>query len=733
MNPSTLPDDDFYPLIEARHGDPFKILGLREFQGSWFGRVYRPDAVEAAIVAVDDKTKRFPLSRLHDGGYFESVLRGVDAPFEYLLELKSHEGVTWHERDAYSFGPVLGEMDIYLFNEGTHYEVYKKLGAHLMEIGGVHGTHFAVWAPNAQRVSVVGDFNHWDGRVHTMRKMIPAGIWEIFIPGVRENAHYKFEVRGPQGDIFLKTDPFAFYAQHGTSTGCMVFDIDRYTWGDSEWMKKRTQGDPYNSPMSIYEVHLGSWQRHIEEGNRVLSYIELGDRLIPYVKEMGFTHIELMPVAEHPFDGSWGYQVVNYYAPTSRFGNPDEFRNFVDRCHQAGIGVLLDWVPGHFPKDAHGLARFDGTCLYEHEDPRLGEHMDWGTLIFNYGRNEVKNFLIGNGLFWLDEYHIDGLRVDAVASMLYLDYSRKPGEWVPNCYGGRENLDAISFLKRFNEVSYERFPGIATIAEESTSWPGVSRPTYTGGLGFGFKWNMGWMNDSLRYISLDPIHRRYHQGEITFSMIYAFHEHFVLVLSHDEVVHGKGSMINKMPGDMWQKFANLRMFLAWMWAHPGKKLIFQGIEFGQWDEWKHGQSLDWHLTQFGLHDGLRRLVQHLNWLYQNEPALSELDDTYEGFEWIDFGDSDNSVWSFIRKGKDERSIVFIVNATPIVRGGYRVGVNHLGFYKEVLNTDAETYGGSNVGNWGGRPAEDGWWQGKPHSIVVDLPPLSVTGFKHVAE
>lgn len=732
MNPSTLPDDDFYPLIEARHGDPFKILGMREFQGSWFGRVYRPDAAEVTIVAVGDKSKRYPLTRVHDAGFFESVLRGAEGPFEYLLELKSHEGVTWHERDAYSFGPVLGEMDIYLFNEGTHYEIYKKLGAHLMDLGGVHGTHFAVWAPNAQRVSVVGDFNGWDGRIHSMRKMVPAGIWEIFVPGVRENAHYKFEIRGPHGDVHLKTDPLAFYAQHGTQTGCMVFDLNRYMWGDGDWMNKRSQGDPYNSPMSIYEVHLGSWQRH-EDGNRFLSYIELGDRLIPYVKEMGFTHIELMPVAEHPFDGSWGYQVVNYYAPTSRFGNPDEFRNFVDRCHQAGIGVLLDWVPGHFPKDAHGLARYDGTCLYEHEDPRLGEHMDWGTLIFNYGRNEVKNFLIGNGLFWLDEYHIDGLRVDAVASMLYLDYSRKPGEWVPNCHGGRENLDAIHFLKRFNEVSYERFPGIATIAEESTSWPGVSRPTYTGGLGFGFKWNMGWMNDSLRYISLDPVYRRFHQGEITFSMIYAFHEHFILVLSHDEVVHGKGSMLNKMPGDMWQKFANVRMFLAWMWAHPGKKLIFQGIEFGQWDEWKHGQSLDWHLADYGLHDGLKRLVQHLNWLYQNEPALSELDDTYEGFEWIDFGDSDNSVWSFIRKGRDGNPVVFVVNATPVVRGGYRVGVNALGWYKEILNTDAQTYGGSNVGNWGGRNAEPGWWQGKPNSIMLDLPPLSVTAFRYTPE
>ena len=434
---------------------------------------------------------------------------------------------------------------------------------------------------------------------------------------------------------------------------------------------------------------------------------------------------------EHPFDGSWGYQVVNYYAPTSRFGNPDEFRHFVDRCHQEGIGVILDWVPGHFPKDAHGLAHFDGTCLYEHEDPRLGEHKEWGTLIFNYGRNEVKNFLIGNALFWMDEYHIDGMRVDAVASMLYLDYSRQPGEWVPNCFGGRENLDAIAFLKRCNEVCYERFPGTTMIAEESTAWPGVSRPTYAGGLGFGFKWNMGWMNDSLRYISKDPIHRRYHQGDITFSMLYAFQEHFVLVLSHDEVVHGKGSLLDKMPGDMWQKFANCRMFLAWMWAHPGKKLIFQGMEFGQWLEWNHDRSLDWHLTHFPLHDGLRRLVQHLNWLYTHEPSFFELDDSYDGFEWVDFHDADNTVWSFVRKSRTGEDILFIVNATPVVRGAYRVGITNHGFYEEVLNTDAETYGGSNVGNYGGRWSDEHWaWQGQPHSILLDLPPLSVIAFKH---
>lgn len=729
MNSSTLSDADFYPLIEARHGDPFRILGVREQGGGWIGRVFRPDASEVTLVDAADAARRFPLKKVGEAGLFESALPGVTGSFDYLLELKSHEGIVWSQKDPFSFGPVLGEMDIYLFNEGRHYEVYKKLGAHILTHGGVRGTHFAVWAPNAQRVSVVGDFNNWDGRVHGMRQMIPAGVWEIFVPDVAEGAHYKFEIRGPHGDVFLKTDPFAFYAQHGIQTGCMVYDIDRYTWSDAAWMKKRAETDPYTAPMSVYEVHPGSWQRIPEEGDRFLSYIELGDRLIPYVKELGFTHIELMPVMEHPFDGSWGYQVVNYYAPTSRFGNPDEFRNFVDRCHQAGIGVILDWVPGHFPKDAHGLAKYDGTCLYEHQDPRLGEHMDWGTLIFNYGRNEVKNFLIGNALFWLDEYHIDGLRVDAVASMLYLDYSRKAGEWIPNCFGGRENLEAIDFLKQCNEECYGRFPGITTIAEESTSWPGVSKPTYAGGLGFGFKWNMGWMNDSLRYISQDPIYRRFHQGEITFSMIYAYHEHFLLVLSHDEVVHGKGSLLNKMPGDMWQKFANVRMFLAWMWAHPGKKLIFQGMEFGQWAEWKYNQSLDWHLNDLALHDGLRRLVQHLNWLYTHEPAFYELDDSPEGYEWIDFNDSDNSVWSFMRKSKSGEAVVVIVNATPVVRGGYRVGVNASGFYKEVFNTDAETYGGSNVGNFGGRPAEQGDWQGKPCSIVIDLPPLSVSAFK----
>jgi len=732
MNSSLLSDDDYYPLIEARHSDPFRILGIRSERGKNVARVFRPDAAAVTLVEDGGLSRRFDLAKKDSSGVFEADLGEEKAPLRYRHEFTGHDGATWTQLDPYAFPAVLGEMDIYLFNEGTHFDIYKKLGAHMLELDGVRGVHFSVWAPNAQRVSVVGDFNHWDGRVHPMRKMVPAGIWEIFLPEAPEGSHYKFEIRGPQGDVFLKTDPMAFYAQHGTSTGCMVFDLDRYKWADDAWMKSRAEKDPFNSPMSVYEVHIGSWQKIDDHGERSLSYHELGERLIPYVKEMGFTHIELMPVMEHPFDGSWGYQVVNYYAPTSRFGNPDDFRAFVDKCHQADIGVILDWVPGHFPKDAHGLARYDGTCLYEHADPRLGEHMDWGTLIFNYGRNEVRNFLIGNALFWLDEYHVDGLRVDAVASMLYLDYSRKPGEWVPNCFGGRENLDAINFLKRCNEVCYERHPGVQLVAEESTSWPGVSRPTYLGGLGFGFKWNMGWMNDSLRYISKDPIHRRFHQSDVTFSMIYAFTEHFILVLSHDEVVHGKGSMMTKMPGDDWQKFANLRMFLAWMWGHPGKKLIFQGIEFGQWAEWNHKQSIDWHLTQYAPHAGISRLVQHLNWLYTSEPALFELDDTYEGFEWIDFHDADNTVWSFMRKAKQGATLVFTVNATPVVRGGYRVGVNDPGWYEEVLNTDAENYGGGNIGNWGGKWAEPIGWQGKPYSILVDLPPLAVSAFKHIA-
>lgn len=727
MNPSTLPDEDFYPLIEARHCDPFRLLGFHRFDNGCVVRVFRPGASQVTLL--DQQSQGVSLSKVHSEGFFEQILPNIRTPFPYTLEVVDLWGKGWREFDAYSFGPILSEMDVYLFHEGKHLEVYEKLGAHLLEVNGVCGTHFAVWAPNAQRVSVVGDFNQWDGRVHTMRKLFSSGVWEIFLPDVQEGMHYKFEVRDPQGNIFLKTDPFAFFAQHDTQTACIVYNLHRFVWSDQIWMKARKECDLYNLPVSIYEAHLGSWRRVLKENNRPYSYMELSEHLISYVKGMGFTHIELMPVMEHPFDGSWGYQIVNYYAPTSRFGTPDEFRYFVNQCHLQGIGVILDWVPGHFPKDPHGLARYDGTCLYEYEDSRLGEHRDWGTLIFNYGRNEVKNFLICNALFWFEEYHVDGLRVDAVAAMLYLDYSRKSGEWIPNRFGGRENLDAVQLLQQCNELCYSHYPGVLMIAEESTSWPGVSRPTHLGGLGFGFKWNMGWMNDSLRYMARDPINRRFHQEDITFSLLYAFSEHFILVLSHDEAVHGKGSLLSKMPGDAWQKFANLRLLLAWMWAHPGKKLLFQGGEFGQWDEWRYMQSLDWHLLSSPMHQGLRRLVEYLNWLYSHEPSLYELDDSPEGFEWIDFNDSEHSIWSFLRKARSGAPLIFIVNATPVVHSEYRIGVPTPGFYQEILNTDADTYGGANRDNRGGVWAEATSWVGRPYSILVELPSLSVIAFK----
>ena len=726
---ATLASHDIHRLLNAEHDDPFGVLGLHKVDGLWVVRAFRPDAKELAIVDRNNPKRQFPANRIANEGLFEAQLTDVAEAFDYLLQITTWSGESFQISDPYSYGPILGDLDMYLYREGNHFEIYEKLGAHLTEINGHAGATFAVWAPNAQRVSIVGDFNDWDGRSHPMRKRVESGIWEIFIPGVVEGAHYKLELRNCFGQVVLKSDPLAFFGQHGIQTASLVFNLDRFKWSDDEWIETRKAKQWHKEPVSIYEVHLGSWARVPEEGNRFLSYLELADRLIPYVKDLGYTHVELMPVAEHPFDGSWGYQVTGYYAPTSRFGNPDEFRHFVDRCHENGIGVIVDWVPGHFPKDAHGLAQFDGTHLYEHSDPRQGEHRDWGTLIFNYGRNEVRNFLVGNGLFWLDKYHIDGLRVDAVASMLYLDYSRKPGEWVPNVRGGRENLDAIEFMKRFNEVCYARFPGIMTIAEESTAWPGVSRPVYLGGLGFGLKWNMGWMHDFLLYMSREPIHRRFHQGEVTFSMIYAFHEHFVLVLSHDEVVHGKGSLVNKMPGDPWQKFANLRMFYGWMYAHPGKKLLFMGGEIGQWKEWNHDESVDWHLLQYPLHDGLRRLIQHLNFLYQSEPAFWENDDSYLGFEWIDFHDADNSVLTFMRKAESGPPIVFVVNATPVPRQAYRVGAPGAGWYEEILNSDAGVYGGGNIGNYGGMHAEPISWQGRSHSLCLTLPPLATIGFK----
>ncbi len=577
-----LPTDELATFLLGAHNDPFRVLGAHRLADDLVIRVFRPDAKEVEIVLLsDDGDQFYPMQRIQNNGFFQGVLPQKKRDCNYLLRITRWDGADQVVRDPYCYGTIMGEMDLHLFAEGNLLEIYEKFGAHPRTIGGDAGVYFAVWAPNAQRVSVVGDFNGWDGRTNPMRRLLGSGVWELFLPGIKEGAHYKFEIRTHAGAVLLKSDPFAFFNQHGLDTSSMVYDLDRYQWSDEEWMKARRDAGWHNRPMSIYEVHLGSWRRQPDEGGRSLSYLELADQLVPYVQEMGYTHIELMPVAEHPFEGSWGYQVTNYYAPTSRLGNPDEFRHFVDRCHQAGIGVIMDWVPAHFPKDAYALAEFDGTDLYEHMDPRQGEHQDWGTLIFNFGRNEVRNFLIGNALFWLDKYHIDGLRVDAVASMLYLDYSRKPGQWIPNAFGGRENLDAVFFLKRVNEVCYDRFPGMITIAEESTAWPGVSRPTYLGGLGFGFKWNMGWMHDFLHYMKLDPIFRRFHHNNITFSIMYAFQEHFILVLSHDEVVHGKGSLITKMPGDEWQKFANLRMFYAWMYGHPGKKLLFMGGEFGQ--------------------------------------------------------------------------------------------------------------------------------------------------------
>lgn len=716
-------------LLNASHSDPFRVLGPHRVGNDLLIRVFRPEAREVQIVSAKDQSQVYPADRLHVEGLYQATVPNESRDFPYLVKVIGFDGSESTLRDPYSYGPIMGEIDLHLFGEGNHTRLYDKFGAHLREIGGESGVYFAVWAPNASRVSVVGDFNFWDGRVHPMRKLVGSGVWEIFIPGVREGEHYKYEIRARSGALLLKSDPFGFFSQHGHQTSSMVYDLERFQWGDEKWMTERSAKEWHRSAVSIYEVHLGSWRRVAEDGNRSLSYLEHAETLIPYVTEMGFTHIELLPVMEHPFEGSWGYQVTNYYAPTSRWGTPDELRHFIDACHRAEIGVIMDWVPAHFPKDAHGLAEFDGTDLYEHADPRQGEHQDWGTLIFNFGRNEVRNFLSANALFWLDKYHIDGLRVDAVASMLYLDYSRKPGQWIPNAFGGRENLEAIFFLKQTNERCYELFPGAITIAEESTAWPSVSRPTYLGGLGFGFKWNMGWMHDFLHYMSLDPIYRRFHQGNVTFSIMYAFQEHFILVLSHDEVVHGKKSLLSKMPGDEWQKFANLRLFYAWMIGHPGKKLLFMGGEFGQWREWNHDRSLDWELTQLPKHDGLRRLVQHLNYVYKNEPALWDLDDTYDGFEWIDFHDSDHCVVAFLRRSQVGELLAFVVNATPVPRYNYRLGVPNDGFYREIINTDGETYGGSNIGNLGGLQTDEVDWQGRRYSIVINLPPLAVVAFK----
>jgi len=624
---------------------------------------------------------------------------------------------------------LITDYDLYLFGEGNHTRIYDKLGAHTVTADGVQGVHFALWAPNADRVSVVGDFNAWDGRRDGMRSLGASGVWAAFVPEAKEGQRYKYEIHTRQGALLLKSDPYGAAFELPPATASIICRPD-YQWGDHEWMKNRaSRGSWFDRPMATYEVHLGSWARVPEDGGRYLTYRELAARLIPYVKEMGYSHIELLPVMEHPFSGSWGYQVTGFYAPTSRFGPPQDFKAFVDECHRHGLAVILDWVPGHFPKDAYALAWFDGTALYEHADPRQGEHRDWGTLIFNYGRNEVRNFLLANALYWLAEYHVDGLRVDAVASMLYLDYSRKEGEWVPNRFGGRENLDAVEFLRQLNTLTHAEQPGSLTIAEESTSWPSVSRPTYVGGLGFTYKWNMGWMNDILEYVKQDPIHRRWDHRHLTFSLLYAFSENFILPFSHDEVVHGKGSMFGRIPGDDWQKAATLRALYGLMYAHPGKKLMFMGAEFGQGREWNYDHSLDWHLLDEPLHRGLREYVKDLNRLYTSEAPLHEIDFDPAGFEWIDCNDSENSVVSFIRRAKNGEIVVAILNFTPVPRDGYRIGVPMAGAYDELVNSDGEMYGGSNLGNQGVVFTEPIASHGHAQSLRLNLPPLGCLWLK----
>lgn len=712
-------------VVHADHDDPFGFLGLHEDAGGLVLRSMQPGATTVSVVDADSGDVIADLPRLHPDGLFGGPV-GRTQRFSYRLRIGFADGGFRDCDDPYRFPPILGELDLHLMGEGTHLHLYQRLGAHVISLEGVRGVSFAVWAPNARHVSVIGDFNDWDGRIHAMRKRFGSGVWEIFLPGLGEGALYKYEIKGPDGQLLpAKADPYGFAAELPPRTASQVYDLKSYAWDDAAWLATRKGASARNAPVSIYEVHLGSWRRKQDEGNRVLNYRELAIELGAYVQEMGFTHIELLPIHEHPFTGSWGYQPIGLYAPTSRFGSPDDFRWFVDHLHSLGIGIIIDWVAGHFPTDAHGLFEFDGTHLYEHADPRQGFHKDWNTAIFNFGRNEVANYLYSNALFWLDEYHIDGLRVDAVASMLYLDYSRKPGEWIPNQFGGNENIAAIDFLRRMNQVVYGEQEGVVSIAEESTSWPMVSRPVHLGGLGFGYKWNMGWMHDTLDYMSKDPIHRRYHHDDLTFGMLYAFHENFVLPLSHDEVVHGKHSILGRMPGDRWQKFANLRAYYAFMFAHPGKKLLFMGSEFGQEREWNVDDSLDWHLLADPLHQGVLRCVGDLNRLYRDLPALHQLDCESQGFSWIDCNDRDNSVISWLRKASDPNDLaVIVVNFTPIVREFYRLGVPRGGWYQEVMNTDSGHYGGSDVGLSGGCVADDIAWHGHPYSLALRLPPLA---------
>jgi 1,4-alpha-glucan branching enzyme len=749
---SSLTADQVQKIVANQYQDPFDILGPHPIdqagKPAWVIRAYLPNA-ESATVICPGLRSEYPMEACHHPHFFECVLDAKEPPtYQLRVSEAGHERVMY---DPYAFSsPLLTEYDQYLFAEGTHHRIYEKLGAHLATVEGVSGVYFAVWAPNARNVSVIGDFNYWDGRKHQMRKG-STGIWDLFIPELGAGTSYKYEIKNPEGHIYEKTDPYGFYQEVRPKTASIVTDLEAHTWNDADWLENRRNSDPLAKPISVYEMHLGSWMHAatdnpplLENGEpgtsvsvselkpfaRFLTYRELADRLIPYVKDLGFTHIEMLPIAEHPFDGSWGYQVTGYYACTSRYGTPQDFMYFVDQCHQNGIGIIVDWVPAHFPKDGHGLPFFDGTHLYEHEDPRKGEHKEWGTLIFNYSRNEVKNFMLANALFWFDKYHIDGIRVDAVASMLYLDYNRDPGTWVLNEYGGRENIEAADFLRQLNNAVFNYFPGVLSIAEESTTWPMVSWPTYVGGLGFNLKWNMGWMHDMLDYFHMDPWFRQFHQNNVTFSIMYAFTENFMLALSHDEVVHGKSNIIGKIPGDTWQKMANMRCLYAFMFTHPGKKTLFMGMEFGQWSEWNVWGDLEWHLLEHEPHQQLKCFMADLNKVYRNEPALYTQDFSNDGFEWVDCSDNRHSVISFLRWAKETGELVLTVcNFTPQPHSHYRVGVPEAGFYTELLNSDARQYGGSNMGNLGGKWTEEWSFHNRPYSLDLCLPPLATVVFR----
>ena len=722
------------------HTNPFSVLGPHwtttedrlgvqdpSAPKVWTVRAYQPNTQSIALI--DPSSQRsWPMASVAHPDLFEVSLEEAIEP--YQLKVVRSSGATELLDDPYSFAPEwITDVDQHLFGEGNHHRIYEKMGAHLLTLQGVSGVHFAVWAPNARSVSVVGDFNHWDRRIHPMQRLSGGGIWALFVPGLEPGELYKFGLENTYGHFYEKTDPFGFQQEVRPQTASIITDLS-YVWNDQDWLETRKKSDPLKRPISIYELHLGSWMHVPEEGDRFLTYRELAPKLSAYVKEQGFTHIELMPILEHPFDGSWGYQVIGHYAPTSRYGTPTDFKYFMDYLHQQGIGVILDWVPGHFPKDAHGLREFDGTCLFEHADPRKGEHKEWGTLIFNYGRNEVRNFLVANVLYWFAEYHIDGIRVDAVASMLYLDYSREEGEWVPNQYGGRENIEAIQFLQQLNSLIFEYFPGALSIAEESTAWPMVTWPTSTGGLGFNLKWNMGWMHDNLEYFSVHPHDRKFHHNKLTFSIMYYRAENYVLALSHDEVVHGKSSLLYKMPGNEWEKFASVRALLGFMYGHPGKKNLFMGMEFGQTNEWNVWTSLDWHLLKNPIHQKLKKFSADLNHLYSSEPAFYEGDYSDGGFYWVNCDDRDASMISFIRQTEGGKNfLLFVCNFSANVYDHYRVGVPQKGFYQELLNSDAEIYGGSNQGNMGGLEADEKGYNGQPYSLGLRIPPLAVSIFK----